>query len=316
VVDGWGGVGYTELRHNALPLDEKGMSLGHLWDVIKSFDYIRVVDVLAVAWLIYRLLLLAKGTRAWQIIGGLAIFFVAVVVSDWFRLDTLHWLLRQAFPLGPVALVILFLPELRHALEEFGRPGFWGRSFGLVATEKMHEMIEAVVAAVSTMSVKRIGALIVFERETGLEDIIQTGVPLDAEPSSALINTIFYKGTPLHDGALIIQRDRLAAAGCTLPLTDSPRVDAAVHTRHKAAIGMSEASDAVVVVVSEETGIISIAVEGKLIRGLRDDTLRTRLQGLLQVTDSSSRGRLPSVPFRRVATRMGDVIKTARLRDR
>lgn len=292
------------------------MSLGHIWNAIKSFDYILVVDIFAVAWLIYRLLLLAKGTRAWQIIGGLTIFFVAVVVSDWLRLDTLHWLLRQAFPLGPVALVILFLPELRHALEEFGRPGFWGRSFGLVASEKMSEMIDAVVAAVATMSVKRIGALIVFERQTGLEDIIQTGTPLDAEPTSALIGTIFYKGTPLHDGALIVQRDRLAAAGCTLPLTDSPRVDAAVHTRHKAAIGMSEASDAVVVVVSEETGIISIAVEGKLIRGLRDDTLRARLHELLQVTDGTGRGKLARAPIRKVASRVGDAIKTARLRER
>lgn len=282
------------------------MQSAEIWRVMKDFDYRVVVDILAVAWLIYRLLLLAKGTRAWQIIGGLLVFLLAVVVSDWLQLHALNWLLRLAFPLGPVALVILFLPELRHALEEFGRPGFWGRSFGLVAREEMSEMIDEVVAAVSTMSVKRIGALIVFERETGLEDIIATGTELNADASSALLNTIFYKGSPLHDGAVVIRQDKIVAAGCTLPLTASPRVDAAVHTRHKAAIGMSEESDAVVVVVSEETGTISLAVDGKLFRALRDDTLRDRLLYLLQVGDA--RG-LAGTSIGQVATRVGDAFK-------
>src|SRR5437667_2379821 len=132
---------------------------------LKDFNYLVVVDILAVAWLIYRLLLLAKGTRALQIIIGLIVFFIAVMISDRWKLYALHWLLRQAFPLGPVAIVILFLPELRHALEEFGRPGFWRQSLGLVKSEQMVDMVDAVVQAVSTLSVKRIGALIVFERE-------------------------------------------------------------------------------------------------------------------------------------------------------
>jgi diadenylate cyclase len=279
--------------------------------VIKSLDYRSAVawavDIVAVAWLIYRLLLLAKGTRAWQITGGLIIFFVAVIVSDRFHLYALNWLLRQAFPLGPVAVVILFLPELRHALEEFGRPGFWGQSLGLVAREEMTVMVDEVVTAVSTLSVKRIGALIVFERENGLEDIIQTGTEMNAVVTSALIGTIFYKGTPLHDGAVIIRADKIVAGGCTLPLTASPRVDATVHTRHKAALGMSEESDAVVVVVSEETGTVSIAVDGKLIRGLRDDTLRERLLNMLQITER--RGIQPGKQLGRVATRVGDAIK-------
>ncbi len=279
-----------------------------IWNALKGFNYRMVVDVLLVAWLIYRLLLLAKGTRAWQIIGGLMVFVVAVVVSDKLQLYSLHWLLKQAFPLGPVALVILFLPELRHFLEEFGRPGFWGSSLGLVRTEEMSGMIDAVVRAVSTLSVRRIGALIVFERETGLEDIIATGVPVNAAVSAEMLNTIFYKGTPLHDGAVVIRHDRLVAAGCTLPLTASPRVDAAVHTRHKAALGMSEESDAIVIIVSEETGTISIAVDGKLIRGLRDESLRHRLVQLLQLGEPR-RGR---GPIRKVATRVGDAIKTAR----
>lgn len=288
------------------------MHPAQVWHIIKSFDYRVLADVLAVAWLIYRLLLLAKGTRAWQIIAGLMFFFSAVVISDWLHFYALNWLLRQAFPLGPVAIVILFLPELRHALEEFGRPGFWGTSLGLTAKEDMGDMIDAVVSAVVTMSVKRVGALIVFERETGLADIVSTGTHINATVTSDLLGTIFYKGTPLHDGALIIRGDRLVAAGCTLPLTDSPRVDATVHTRHKAALGMSEASDSVVVVVSEETGTISIAVEGKLIRGLRDDTLRERLMSLLQIGDT--RG-LAGTPIGQMATRVGDAIKTARVKE-
>jgi diadenylate cyclase len=289
------------------------MQAEQIWAAFKGFDYVVVIDILAVAWLIYRLLLLAKGTRAWQITGGLVIFFIAVLISGKMHLYALNWLLQQAFPLGPVAIVILFLPELRHALEEFGRPGFWGRSLGLVAREDMSVMVNAVVTAVSTLSVKRIGALIVFERENGLEDIIATGVEMNAVATSALIGTVFYKGTPLHDGAIVIRGDRIIAAGCTLPLTASPKVDATVHTRHKAALGMSEESDAIVVVVSEETGTISIAVAGKLIRGLRDDTLRERLYQYLQIGDA--RG-LAGTPIGQVATRVGDAIKTTRRKDR
>lgn len=281
---------------------------GHaVWLMIAKY-WLVVVDIGAVSWLIYRLLLLAKGTRAWQIIAGLLIFVVAVMMSDKLQLHALNWLLKQAFPLGPVAIAILFLPELRHALEEFGRIGFWRQSLGLVKTEDMSAMVDQVVAAVSTMSIKRLGALIVFERESRLDDITATGTILEAATSAALLNTIFYTGTPLHDGAVIIRRATVLAAACTLPLTSSARVDAAVHTRHKAAIGMSEASDAVVLVVSEETGIISLSVDGKLIRGLRDEVLRRRLLELLQVPDP--RGARAAIGT--VANRVGDAIKTAR----
>src|SRR5512145_1562866 len=160
------------------------MSWDQILHALENFNYVVILDVVAVASLIYRLLLLAKGTRAWQIIGGLGIFFIALVISNRLGLSSLNWLLRQALPLGPVAIVILFLPELRHALEEFGRPGFWGRSLGLMRTEEMEIMVSEVVKAVSTMSVKRIGALLVFEREAGLEDIISTGTPINADVSA------------------------------------------------------------------------------------------------------------------------------------
>jgi diadenylate cyclase len=173
-------------------------------------------------------------------------------------------------------------------------------------TEEMETMVGEVVKAVSTMSVKRVGALIVFEREAKLEDIIATGTPINSDTTADLLNTIFHTGTPLHDGAVVIRQGRVAAAACTLPLTASPRLDAAIHTRHKAALGMSEDSDAVVIVVSEETGTVSLAVDGKLIRGLRDDTLHQRLEQLLQIGD----GRGSSIT--QVANRVGDVLKTAR----
>lgn len=280
--------------------------------ILKSFDYRVALDIFAVAWLIYRILLLAKGTRAIQIIFGLIIFFTAVELSDLLHFYTLNWLLRQAFPLGPVAIVILFLPELRHTLEEFGRPGFWGSTLGFSGKEDMGQMINNVVSAVSIMSIKRIGALIVFERDTGLEDIISTGTRLEAETTAPLIGTIFYNGTPLHDGAVIIRESRIIAAGCILPLTASPRVDATVHTRHKAALGMSEESDAVVVVVSEETGTISIAVGGKLIRGLRDETLKERLFNLLQISENKG---LANTSIGIMATKVGGAIKMGRGKD-
>jgi diadenylate cyclase len=246
-----------------------------------------VLDVLVVAYLLYRLLLLVRGTRAMQILGGLGTLLLALFISDKLHLDTLNWLLRQIVPLGPVAIVILFYPELRHALEEFG-PRFWSKGLSLLNREDVSEMILAVVQSVTLLSAKRVGALIVFERQTGLDEVIQTGVALDATVTVELLDTIFYKGSALHDGAVVIRHGRVVAAGCILPLTDRPKLEAAVHTRHKAALGMSENSDAVVVVVSEETGTVSIALDGKLIRGLREEPLRERLTALIQPPDRTA----------------------------
>lgn len=246
--------------------------------------WLGIADVLVVAYLIYRLLLLARGTRALQILGGLGTLLLALLISDNLHLYTLNWLLKQIVPLGPVAIVILFYPELRHALEEFG-PRFWSRGLSLLNREDVTEMIDAVVLAVGSLSAHRVGALIVFERQTGLDEVIATGIPMDATVTVELLETIFYKGTALHDGAAVVRHGKLVAAACILPLTDRPKVDATVHTRHKAALGMSENSDAVVVVVSEETGTISLAIEGKLIRGQSEESLRERLNDLLQPTE-------------------------------
>lgn len=259
------------------------MSMQQLHAALRAGStWVGLLDIMVVGYLLYRLLLLVRGTRALQILGGLGTLVLALYLSERLHLDTLNWLLKQVVPLGPVAIVILFYPELRHALEEFG-PRFWSRGLSLLNREDVSHMIDTVVISANMLSAKHVGALIVFERQTGMDEVIQTGTFMDSALSVELLDTIFYKGTALHDGAVIVRNGRIAAAECILPLTDRPRVDAAVHTRHKAALGISENSDAVVVVVSEETGIISLVADGKFVgRGLKEEVLRERLNRLLQ----------------------------------
>lgn len=241
-----------------------------------------VVDIAAVAFVVYKLLMLAKGTRAWQIMWGLAIFFAVVFLSDFLHLRALNWLLRVFLPLGPVVLVILFYPELRHALEQIGRFRLFSRGLATLGREDITALVDQLTKVITDMSRSKTGALIVIERDVGLDDIIAGGRRMDALVSPELIRTIFYPGSPLHDGAIIIRGNRIVAASCILPLSDSPRLGAMIHTRHKAALGISELSDAVVLVVSEETGTISLSVDGNLHRGLDAESLRGRLMDLLQ----------------------------------
>lgn len=237
-------------------------------------------DVLIVWYLIYRLMMLAKGTRAWQIVTGLLVLLAFLAFSSWAQLSALTWILKQMFVLGPLAIVILFYPELRHTLEEVGRLGFWGKGFVGLDRENLSQMVGELVRTADQLSDKKIGALIVLERETGLSDIIETGTMVNADVNAELLTTIFYPGSPLHDGAVVIRRNRIVAAGCTLPLSESRDIAAQqVHTRHKAALGISEQSDALVLVVSEETGIVSLMLAGKMRRGRRADVLRQDLLG-------------------------------------
>ncbi|MFA6665838.1 MAG: diadenylate cyclase CdaA [Armatimonadota bacterium] len=251
-----------------------------------SLDYaslfINLLDVFLVAFVIYKLIMLVKGTRAWQIILGLGVFFLLVLASYKFHLTALNWLLRQILPLGPVALVILFYPELRSVLEEIGRLRFLGRGFVVLEKEDLSNLIEQLTKVVADMSKARVGALIVIEREVGLSNVIANGRKIDALASADLIRTIFHPGSPLHDGAIIIRGNRIIAASCTLPLSDSPRVGTMIHTRHKAALGVSEESDAVVLVVSEETGLISLSIDGDILRGLLPEQVHAKLVELLQ----------------------------------
>lgn len=259
--------------------------IGRLRDMGGLAPLISVLDILAVAYVIYKLMMLVKGTRAWQIMWGLGIFFLLVFISDALNLRALNWLLRAVLPLGPVALVILFYPELRHALEEMGRLKFLGSKLTTLGRKDISDMVDQLAKVVADMSSSNVGALMVIERDVGLDDIIANGQRMDALVSAQLLRTIFHPGSPLHDGAVIIRGNRIVAASCILPLSDSPKVGTMIHTRHKAALGVAEQSDAIVLVVSEETGMISMAVNGDLCRGLNADEVRDRLLELLQATE-------------------------------
>jgi len=228
-----------------------------------------VVDILFVTFLLYRLLLLVRGTRAWRIILGIVGFLLAWYISDKLKLNTLHWLFDKALYLGPIALVVLLLPELRTALEGFGRPT--SILTKIVASSHPDERAEArtveeLVAAVAELAVGHVGALIVIEKDSPLDEIAANGVMLNAQISAPLLGSIFYEGNPLHDGAVILRGDILLSGACRLPLSDSQRLDQNVHMRHRAAVGVSEAFDCIAIAVSEERGTISIATEGRLQR--------------------------------------------------
>lgn len=238
-----------------------------------------LIDVLIVAYVIYRIMLIIKGTRAVQLLKGLIIIFVADAISNFLGFRAVHWLFQKFIPVVLVALPIVFLPELRRALEEIGRGEFLNASFFL-RTEDMSHAIEEVVRAAEVFSREKVGALIILEHETGLNSYIETGIRLDSLVSAELLANIFVPNSPLHDGAVILRANRIAAAGCILPLTENPNLSPKLGMRHRAGLGISEESDAVAIIVSEETGIISMALDGKLTRYLDPRGLRERLMAI------------------------------------
>ena len=227
--------------------------------------FVNVIDVLLVTYLVYKLLTLIRGTRYWRVVFGVSVFILALVVSDYLELRMLHWLLSQATLLGPVALVILFLPELRQAIEGFARLGLWPERFIGHEESIAGDALEEIVAAVAEMAEQRTGVLIVIERGTKLDDIAENGVPVKAKVTAPLLGAIFNDGSPLHDGAAIVRASQILAAACRLPLSENPSIDSHFHMRHRAGIGISEQADCVVVIVSEERGLVSAAIEGRLI---------------------------------------------------
>ena len=223
---------------------------------------ISVFDILVVAFLTYRLLKLVQGRRAWTLLTGIAAFALILFVSEKLQLKTLHWLLEKATILAPVALAILLLPELRAALEGFGRLGLWPEKLLAGSLSPQQETIQAVVTACTQMCHDRTGALIAIQRSDSLEEVAKTGVTLKAKVSSDLLRTIFYEGSPMHDGAVLIQEDQVLAAACRLPLSESARLEASYHMRHRAGLGLAEVTDAIIVIVSEEKGQVSLAHKG------------------------------------------------------
>lgn len=234
------------------------------------------IDILIVAYVIYRVIRSIQGTRATTLVKGLAVIFASRVVARSLSLRTVSWLLDQTTTLVLVALPVVFYPELRRGLEHIGRGQLFGwltnRNFGQADVDLM-----ALTKAVSILSTKKIGALIVMQRQTGLHEFIETGVQLDALISTELLLNIFEPGSPLHDGAVIIAGGRVLSAASVLPLTDS-QLSGGLGTRHRAAVGLSEQTDAVIVVVSEETGVISLASGGRLRRYLTESRLREQLE--------------------------------------
>jgi diadenylate cyclase len=237
-----------------------------------------VVDILLVSLLIYEALKLIRGTRAMQMAAGSVLVLVLFYMSQLFPLQTVAWLIRTVLVYVVFAVIVLFQSDIRRALSHLGSAPFF-RYFA--RAERAAETIEEVSAAAGMLSKAKIGALIVIEREIGLRNYVESGIPLDAEVSYDLLTTIFQPTTALHDGAAIIQENRVAAAACFLPLTVSPGLDRDLGTRHRAAIGLTEECDAVAVVVSEERGEISLAVRGRLNRRLSPDELHGRLQAAL-----------------------------------
>ena len=237
-----------------------------------------VADIVIVAFLIYQALKLIRGTRAMQMAIGLLFVLLALYASQHVPLQTVNWLIRYILTYAVFAAIVLFQADIRRALSHVGSAPFF-RWFG--RSEKVAETIEEVVTAADLLVKADVGAIIVFEREMGLRHYVESGIPIDATVSYDLLVTIFQQETPLHDGAVILSENRIAAAACFLPLTVSPKLDRELGTRHRAAIGLTEESDAIAVVVSEERGEISIALQGRIERRLTIDDLRVRLQQLM-----------------------------------
>lgn len=263
--------------------------------IAMNFQFKDAVDIIIVAFLIYGLVKLVRETRAGQLVKGLFLLVILFIISSYFNLVMVSRVLAYFFQFAFVAILIVFQPEIRKALEQVGRNNV-GQSIAAVVTGRdrsydraqIRKAINAVVDGVGILQQLKMGALIVFERKTKLGDIIETGTQINCEPSGQIVGNIFFNKAPLHDGAMIIRDGMIHAAGCILPLTKNTSVSAELGTRHRAALGVSEESDAVVVVVSEETGQISVAVNGVLARRFTRDTLRDVLEGYLIPQEEAS----------------------------
>lgn len=263
--------------------------------IAMNFQFKDAVDIIIVAFLIYGVVKLVRETRAGQLVKGLFLLVILFIISSYFNLVMVSRVLAYFFQFAFVAILIVFQPEIRKALEQVGRNNV-GQSIAAVVTGRdrsydraqIRKAINAVVDGVGILQQLKMGALIVFERKTKLGDIIETGTQINCEPSGQIVGNIFFNKAPLHDGAMIIRDGMIHAAGCILPLTKNTSVSAELGTRHRAALGVSEESDAVVVVVSEETGQISVAVNGVLARRFTRDTLRDVLEGYLIPQEESS----------------------------
>lgn len=238
-------------------------------DVLNLFMNINIKDIAdmaIVAFVFYKLYMLIRQTRAEQLIKGILVLLIATQISGWLQLHVINWILKNTMTVGVIALLIVFQPELRRALEYIGRTKFLTKSIMDIEEEETQNTVGEIVEAVGSLSRQKIGALIVIEKETKLGEIIETGTQINGKISSELLINIFFPNSPLHDGALIIRKDQILAAACLLPLSDNPNISRSLGTRHRAGIGITERSDAMAIIVSEETGHISVVEGGSINR--------------------------------------------------
>jgi diadenylate cyclase len=259
---------------------------------IPHLTWTGALDILIVAYLIYHLLVFIKGTRAVQMAVGLGLIIVFFYLARWLQFETVTWLLTNILPYFVFAIIVIFQQEIRRALAHFGQaPSVAGFS-----SINRNEFYDEIILAVTTLASNQTGALIVIERDIGLKTYIESGIALDAALSYDLLVTIFNPSVPLHDGAVIVQSGRIAAAACFLPLTVKPRLSKELGTRHRAAIGVTEETDAVAIIVSEETAAISFAHHGEMERYLDPDTLRLRLRDVFERKASAGQPRVVAEP--------------------
>lgn len=259
---------------------------GGFFDMIFSMSINDVIDILIVAYIFYKVFMFIKDTRAEQVLKGIVLLFVATQISEILKLHTLYWILIKALDLGFIAALVIFQPELRAGLEYIGRTkfNFFLKNSASVSEEIFDKTIEEIVEALYSLSRHKIGALIILERQTKLGDIINTGTSIDGAISRQLLINIFIPNTPLHDGAVVIRDSQIKAAACFLPLTQSKDLSKDLGTRHRAAVGVSEVSDCISLIVSEETGDVSIAKAGKLYRNISKERMTNILRSNLKVT--------------------------------
>jgi diadenylate cyclase len=270
---------------NIIFLLKEGKQVNDIFEVLlnslKALSPFSILDIIVVSYIFYKGYMLIKETRAEQLLKGILLILILIPISTILKLTMLKWIVEKTITIGVLSIIIIFQPEIRRALEHLGRSAFNDKHL-LEDEEIMEKVVTEVADAVDNLSKEKTGALIVIENRTGLGEVIGTGTKLDAVVSSALLQNIFVVNTPLHDGATIIRNDKIVAAGCFLPLTSNDSISKALGTRHRAAIGVSENSDALTIIVSEETGTISLAVNGRLTRNYTKERLSDILMRILK----------------------------------
>lgn len=272
-----------------------------------------VVEIIIIAFLLYHFLVWIKNTRAWALFKGILVVLIFLLIAAFFQMNTILWLASKLFSVAVIALVVIFQPELRHALEQLGRTNILASIFNINFQKEEDDVFSEktageIVKACFEMGKVKTGALIVIERETPLNEFIRTGITLDAVLTSQLLINIFEHNTPLHDGAVIVQGNRIVSATCYLPLSDNFKLSKDLGTRHRAAVGVSEVSDSLTVIVSEETGYVSLAVEGTLYRNVEPDFLREKL-----VTLTGAQGRNNNRLVEKLKRRLNDAAKDSKV---